>query len=79
MESIVFSVKDTGPGMPSRIEDHFLPYSFDSKFHRGGVGSGLGMELSYRFCKMMGGEMSVENFPEVGTTVTVRLPVNPPN
>jgi signal transduction histidine kinase len=37
-------------------------------------GTGLGLALVSRFCQMMGGDVSVDSQPGVGSRFTVRLP-----
>jgi signal transduction histidine kinase len=37
-------------------------------------GSGLGLAISYRFCQLMGGDMSVTSTTGQGATFTMRLP-----
>jgi len=37
-------------------------------------GTGLGLPISRRFCRMMDGDITVESEPEGGSTFTIRLP-----
>lgn len=76
---MVFRVEDTGEGIPEEA----LPRIFD-RFWRGpstGVtrgGSGLGLTITRELVTGMGGEITVESEPDVGTIVTVRLPRRQP-
>ncbi|MDD1619618.1 MAG: ATP-binding protein [Methylococcaceae bacterium] len=37
-------------------------------------GTGLGLTISKRFCEMMGGSISIESVPAVGSVFIVKLP-----
>jgi len=73
-----FAVSDTGVGMTrEQIDQIFLAFaqaeaSTASKYG----GTGLGLAISREFCRMMGGDVTVESTPGEGTTFTVRLPTN---
>jgi signal transduction histidine kinase len=78
--SVEFRVSDTGIGMTEeQLERIFRPFvqaesSTSSKYG----GTGLGLTLSRRFCRVMGGDITVTSEPGVGSAFTVTLPVNPP-
>jgi PAS domain S-box-containing protein len=69
-------VADTGIGMtPEQLERLFEAFSqADSSTSRRYGGTGLGLAISRRFCKMMGGDVTVESVPDEGSVFTVRLP-----
>ncbi|MGI8551527.1 MAG: ATP-binding protein [Dehalococcoidia bacterium] len=37
-------------------------------------GTGLGLALSRSFCRLMGGDITVESTPGTGTTFSIRIP-----
>jgi signal transduction histidine kinase/ligand-binding sensor domain-containing protein/DNA-binding response OmpR family regulator len=67
---IEFSIKDTGIGIPEhKLEDLFKPFSqVDSSTTRKYGGTGLGLVISERIVKLMGGEIWVESKPGEGST-----------
>jgi signal transduction histidine kinase len=75
--SIVFAVTDTGVGMTlEQSAKIFDPFSqADVTTTRKYGGTGLGLAIVSRFCQLMGGEISVESFPDRGSCFTVRLPL----
>jgi signal transduction histidine kinase len=67
-----FYVKDNGPGIPT----HILPSIFHPFYTTKGVGvgTGLGLYISYEIAKKHGGEVIVETAPGQGTQFRVELP-----
>ncbi len=76
-DQMVFTVSDTGIGMtPKQMEKLFQDFTqADAQAARRFGGTGLGLSLSRRLCRMMGGDITVESEAGRGTTFTVRLPV----
>jgi PAS domain S-box-containing protein len=74
---VEFRVSDTGIGMTDE-QMHGLFTDFmqaDASTTRKYGGTGLGLALSARFCRMMGGELTVESQSGKGSVFTVRLPM----
>ncbi|WP_340819162.1 ABC transporter substrate binding protein [Methanolobus sp. WCC4] len=76
-ECIHFYVKDTGIGIPEEKFDcvfgRFRQVSDDST--RKYKGTGLGMSISKSLVELLGGEISFESEPDVGTTFHFHLPL----
>lgn len=68
-------ISDTGHGMSSgTINRAFDPF-FTTK--SGARGHGLGLTMVRRFAQETGGNVTIESELDVGTTVTLRLPLRP--
>lgn len=73
---ITLSVRDTGIGMSKQQMDKlFQPFTqADASTTRKFGGTGLGLSLTRRFCRLMGGEVTVDSIPGAGSTFTLKLP-----
>jgi len=73
---ICFRVSDTGIGLTEeQIQSIFQPFTqADESTTKRYGGTGLGLAISRKFCQMMGGDITVESEPNVGSTFTVDLP-----
>jgi CheY-like chemotaxis protein/anti-sigma regulatory factor (Ser/Thr protein kinase) len=73
---IIIAVTDTGIGMTEeqmgRLFQEFTQASSTTASKYGGTG--LGLAISRHFCRMMGGDVTVESKPGEGSTFTIRLP-----
>ena len=74
---VYFRVTDTGVGIPAEaLERIFDPFE---KVHSGvsldGGGAGLGLALSQRLTRMMGGRMEASSVVGEGTAMSIRLPL----
>jgi signal transduction histidine kinase len=74
--AITFTVTDTGVGLTaeqaSKVFDPFTQADVTTTRKYGGTG--LGLALVSRFCRLMGGSVSVDSQPNVGSRFSVRLP-----
>jgi GAF domain-containing protein/CheY-like chemotaxis protein len=73
---LVFGVSDTGIGMtPEQLARLFEAFTqADAATTRRYGGTGLGLALSRRLCRMMGGDVTAESEAGRGSRFTIRLP-----
>jgi signal transduction histidine kinase len=76
-ECIEFTVSDDGIGLTEAQQQRlFRPFAQgDTSISRKYGGTGLGLALVWRFCQLMGGEVTVHSVPGQGAKFTVQLPV----
>ena len=74
--NLCIEVTDTGKGMTEyeleKVYDSF--YQADSSRTRQGGGLGLGLAITSGFVSLLGGFMTIDSKPDVGTTVNVSIP-----
>ncbi len=77
---LVLAVSDTGIGLTVEQQAYlFQPFTqADPSIAREYGGTGLGLALSRRLCRLLGGDLSVQSVAGHGSTFTARLPMVAP-
>jgi signal transduction histidine kinase len=73
-DKVLIIVKDNGNGIPSKIVDKIFQPFFTTK--PTGLGTGLGLSLSYDILKAQGGNIKVTTEEGIGSSFIVELPIN---
>jgi signal transduction histidine kinase len=71
-EAVAIAITDTGGGM----DEESLARIFEPYFSTKATGTGLGLTIARRNVELHGGTVRVESRKGLGTTVTLRIPVN---
>jgi len=81
VNELILVVSDSGIGLPDDkmeiIFDRFV--QVDSSRIRKFEGSGLGLSIAKAYAEILGGSIHVESMLNVGSTFTVRIPINQSN
>jgi signal transduction histidine kinase len=72
-ETIELCVRDTGTGIAEDIQPHVFEPFFTTKR---GKGTGLGLSITRNYVRRHGGEIHLDSFPGLGTSVRVTLPLH---
>ena len=75
-DRVMLRVSDTGVGIPAdRLDAIFEPFvQVGRTLSQPGEGTGLGLAISRDLARGMGGDITVESTPDVGSTFTLVLP-----
>ena len=74
---LAISVEDSGIGIdPTRVENIFDPFiQEEASTTRRFGGTGLGLAISRQLAELLGGSLTVDSMPGVGSRFTLRLPL----
>jgi len=77
-QTVVFSVADTGIGIAKEFHDAIFEdfVQVDSPIQKRLRGTGLGLSLSKKLATLLGGTVSVESEPGVGSTFSITIPTH---
>jgi PAS domain S-box-containing protein len=78
---VQFAISDMGIGMsPAEMVDLFEPfYRVPSSETAGPSGTGLGLAICKRIARRLGGDISAQSVPQVGSTFTLSIPAESPS
>ena len=76
-DRVMFSVADTGIGIAKEYHDMIFQdfVQVDSPLQKRWRGSGLGLSLSKKIAELLGGHVSMNSEPNVGSTFSVTIPI----
>ncbi|WP_435236936.1 aerobic respiration two-component sensor histidine kinase ArcB [Psychromonas sp. PT13] len=75
INQLSFEVEDSGIGIPNDQLDKIFAMYYQVKGNANVIGTGIGLAISSQIVKMLGGKLSVESEPDVGSTFRFSIPV----
>ena len=72
-DAVTLCIDDAGPGLSPEARRHLFEPFFTTK--PAGKGTGLGLALSREYIEADGGALSIEDLPQGGARVVIRLPL----
>ncbi|WP_419913241.1 PAS domain-containing sensor histidine kinase [Hoeflea sp.] len=78
-DAVTLTIEDTGIGIPKKsLKRIGQPFEqVQNQFSKSRGGSGLGLAISKALVALHGGAMKIRSTPDIGTIVSLRLPINP--
>lgn len=72
---VILSVRDNGPGIPAEVRERIFTPFFTTKGP--GKGMGMGLTITWRVVRALGGAIKVNSTPGQGTEFVLTLPAAP--
>jgi signal transduction histidine kinase len=69
-------VRDSGAGIPKALRDRVFEEFYRADSANGTAGHGVGLAISRRFARILGGDVTVGEAPEGGAKFTLLLPLD---
>jgi len=76
-DDVVVSVTDRGPGIASDAQERIFERFERLEETQKQTGTGLGLYITRRLARALGGDVSVSSVPGAGSTFVLRLPLAP--
>ncbi|EAW34283.1 GAF domain-containing hybrid sensor histidine kinase/response regulator [Lyngbya sp. PCC 8106] len=77
LNTLIFAVEDTGPGIPpEEVQDLFKAFKQTKTGRESQEGTGLGLRISQNFVQMMGGKITIESEVGKGSCFSFALPIS---
>jgi signal transduction histidine kinase len=73
--SVIFSVSDEGPGVEPDLIERIFDIYFTTASHDGKTGHGVGLPLSRRLARLLGGDLRAISRPGQGGRFELQLPI----